>query len=262
MQPGVTFKTMDSVVNKKVYPNFKNMPVPQASALGKPYIAFTFDFATSDHLNVSKTLELYDMRGTFFVCGNNVGTTGYLTRQQLQSMQNNQHEIGGFTMNCNRLLGLSLQEQTTQIQSSYNLLNKGGLTANSFAWPYGEEIPSLFALLNQTGFRRGRDVGGYKVPNSCTSCPPSMVMPVEQTNKYVLRSFSVKSSHTLGDLMWQVWQAENWSLQNSAVNNMVIFKFETICSGCQYAPKTFELFLRWLYPRNKIGTSNEKINVL
>ncbi len=56
-QSNVVFNTLDSVVNKRVYPNFDLMPIPPVSALGKPYVAFTFDFATNDHMNVSQLWE-------------------------------------------------------------------------------------------------------------------------------------------------------------------------------------------------------------
>ncbi len=180
----------------------------------------------------------------------------------MKSLLAKSHELGSFTLSCEHLTGLSLAEQTTQIKNNYNLLNKNGLVSKSFAWPFGEDIAELFPVLTTVGFQRGRDAGGLKIPTSCASCPVSVTMPVPTSQKYLLRSFSVKSFTSLGDLMWQVWQAENWAVQNPNIKHMVIFKFETICTGCGYSPKTFELFLRWLYPRTKIGTSNEKINVL
>lgn len=62
--------------------------------------------------------------------------------------------------------------------------------------------------------------------------------------------------------MWQTWQAENWAAANPGMKSMLIFKFETVCNGCQFSPTVFSQFLQWLYPRLKIGTSNEKINIV
>lgn len=194
---GVNITTMDTVVNKRVYPNFSNLAI-NSTLFGSPYIAFTFDYGTSDHLNVSSILETYDMRGTFFICGSTIGTNGYLTVSNITYLQSRGHEIGGSTFNNVHLSTLPLVNQTFQIQRNYQLLTSYGLNVSSFAWPYGGDNTTLYGLLNSTGYRRARDVGGYKTQTSCTGCPNAQQLPVPLSSKYVLRSFNVNSNANLG----------------------------------------------------------------
>lgn len=188
----VSITTLNTFTSKYVHPNFKNMPIPPTSTQGKPSIAFTFDYGTADHLNVSSLLEKYDFRGTFFVAASTIGQAGYLTSKNLRDLQRNNHEIGGMTLSGGSLTGLSLQDQTNQIQGNYNILTGQRLTITSFMWPNGEENTTLNTVLSQTGYLRARDIGGIRVPLSCSLCPFSVSLPVPSAQKYLLRSISVR----------------------------------------------------------------------
>lgn len=80
---------------------------------GTPYIAFTFDYGTSDHYNVSLILQKYNMTGSFYVSSSTVGTSGYLSVPNLVSMQSSGHEIGSRTQ-----FGLNQLTQTTDRQTA------------------------------------------------------------------------------------------------------------------------------------------------
>ena len=249
------------MINTRVYPNFDKLPNPSNETLGKPYIAFTFDDGTTDHLHVATKLEQYGMRGTFFINSGHIGNPGFLSATHLIDLQTKGHEIGGHGLNQDdHLLGLTYQEQTIRIQNDYNILTGLGLNITSFAWPYGETSDNLTQIVKNTGYHRARDIGGIKVPTSCSLCPSTLELPLSDTNKMAIRSFNVKSYHTAGDLMWQVWRAEDWQLQNPTKQSVLVFSFQTVCNGCAFQPSKFEIFLRWLKPRYKIGTVNAKLN--
>jgi peptidoglycan/xylan/chitin deacetylase (PgdA/CDA1 family) len=254
--------TLDEAINKRIYPNFKNISPGQAPT-GKPYIALTFDDGTIDHYEVSRILERYDMRGTFFINSNTVGQPGFLSKSQLQEMQSRRHEIGGHGPNqYEHLVSLEPDIQLQRIQQDYDSLTNMGFHLTSFAWPYGETSDSLISAVKTVGYQRARDVGGLRIPTGCNLCPSTLELPLSDANKYAIRSFNVKSFHDLGDLMWQVWRAEDWALQNPEKESMLVFNFQTICYGCAFSPDRFESFLRWMYPRYKIGTVNKLLNYI
>ena len=256
--------TMDSTINTKLYPNFNEMDNLEPGALGKPNIAFTFDDGTIDHYEVvAPLLEEYDMRGTFFINSGHIGTPGFMDSTQLLDLQSRGHEIGGHSVNQHEhLVGLSQETQQLRIQTDYNTLVGLGLTVNSFAWPYGETSSELMQIVKNVGYQRARDIGGIKVPTSCGLCPSTLQLPLSETSKYAIRSFNVKSYHTFGDLMWQIFRAEDWSTSNPNEKSVLVFTFHTVCNGCGYSLTRFEDLLRWLKPRHKIGTVNELINII
>ena len=265
-QNNVPINTLNNIINNRVYPNFASMNSQnvQNPNLRNLSVGMTFDFATSDHYNVSTYLEQYDMRGTFFVNAPNIGLSGYLNKQTLKKMQRNGHEIGSATLNNVRLSTLSLTDQQYQIKANRDLLiAQGFVPPTSFMWPFGDEISALFDTLKQYGFARARDIGGMKGLTSCLLCPSALELPfVQSSQKFAIRSINVNSQVKLGNLIWQIWQAENWMLANPTKNAIIVFKWETVCQGCQFSPDTFNQFLRWLYPRKQIGTINDKITIV
>lgn len=254
--------TTNSIIGTtRIYPNFDKLPNPSNVSLGKPYIALTFDYGTIDHLAVSQLLDQHEMHGTFFINSGHIGQTGYLSAAQLIQLQTNGHELGGRGQNQDEhLINLNYQEQHLRIQTDYNVLTGLGLNITSFAWPYGETSANLTAIVENIGYHRARDIGGIKVPTSCSLCPSTLKLPLTSSEKMALRSFNVKSYHSIGDLMWQVFRAEDWQLEHPTEKSMLVFTFGSVCNGCAFKFSKFENFIRWLKPRFKIGTVNEKIN--
>jgi len=254
--------TIDQVVNKRVYPVFDTLPVPPLESLGKPYIAFTFEDGTIDHFDVVKPLlEEFDARGTFFINSGTIGSNGFMSGSHLKCLQSDGHEIGGNGVNQHEhLLPLTHETQLLRIQTDYNTITGLKLNVTSFAWPYGETSDYLIQAAKTVGYLRARDVGGLKTLTGCNSCPSTLKLPLSDTDKYQFRSFNVKSYHTFGDLMWQVYRAEDWSVANPTEKSIVVFSFQTVCRGCAYSPDRLRLLLTWLKPRFKIGTANELIN--
>lgn len=253
--------TIDSTINTRVYPNFESLDNPSPENLGKPHIAFTFDDGTIDHYTVvADMLEEYDTRGTFFINSGHIGTSGFMDSSQIQELESRGHEIGGHSVNQDEhLVGLTQETQLLRIQTDYNTLTGLGLNITSFSWPFGETSDELTQIIKDVGYARARDIGGIKVPTSCGLCPSTLKLPLSENAKYAIRSFNVKSYHTFGDLMWQVFRAEDWSLENPDEHSVLVFTFHTVCNGCGFKPSRLEDLLRWMKPRYKIGTVNELI---
>ena len=263
-QENVPVVTIDETINTRVYPNFDLLPVISSGGethAGKPYISFTFDDGTIDHYEVvAPLLEKYDTRGTFFVNSGHIGTPGFMNATQLLDLQSRGHEIGGHSVNQQeRLSELTSETQLLRIQTDFNTLSNIGLNITSFSWPFGYTSLELIEMVKSVGYLRARDIGGIKIPSSCGLCPSTLRLPLSDSAKYAIRSFNVKSFHTFGNLMWQVFRAEDWVLNNPEEISVLPFTFHTVCKRCGYNPTRFEDFLRWLKPRYKIGTTNELI---
>ena len=225
--------------------------IPAFGASGTPYIVFTFDYGTIDHFNVSLLLKKYNMTGSFYVSSSTIGTPGYLSLQNLTDMQNNGHEIGSRTQLGLNQLTQTTAQQTAQICTDLTSLKASNLNVTTLSWPFGASDSAVQTLAQNCGFKAARNVGGYLTLTSCASCPSFETLPF--SNKMQLRSYYVRSSDTLGTLMWEVWRAEDRGTASQP--RVLVLGFGTVCTGCQVSPTMFEQFLVWLSPRTARGTS-------
>jgi peptidoglycan/xylan/chitin deacetylase (PgdA/CDA1 family) len=230
---------------------------PTTKPVGVPYIVFTFDHGTSDHDVVARILEQHGMRGVFMVNSANIGTPGFLSISQLQTLQSYGHEIGSKTKSNLNLLTLTPDQQLVEICNDRTTLQSWNLSISSIAWPNGANNVDVETMASTCGFGWGRDAGGLLTFDSCLLCKSSEELPFG-TSIMKLRSFTVKSTHDLGSLMWQVWRAEERGTSSRAL----IFNFGTICDGCAFSPSVFRMFLVWLKTRIPRGTNVVTFNQL
>lgn len=104
-----------------------------------PIICFTFD---DQHHNVYDlalpALNQYAFRATCFVNSGSLGAPKLLTLAQLSELHDNWNwEIGGHTLNHERLDELSYEEAATAIDSDYQNLLNWGFHPRAFALPRG-----------------------------------------------------------------------------------------------------------------------------
>lgn len=247
----ITIKTVNSFIGGSLQPLYNRNN--SNTNIGVPHVALTFDYGTLDHFDVSKTLESQSMRGVFFVNSGTINTPGYLTNTQLRIISDSGHEIGGRTRTGPHLFQLSTPQLTSEICDDRTTISSwiSPLNVTSISWPYGETNSTIQQLAKGCGYIRGRDIGGLKVQGSCGLCPTSIDLPT--TTPLVIRSFVVKSFHTLGDLMWQVLSAEQ-SYSTTRPPSLLVYSFERVCTGCAFSPLDFQYFIRWLKPRQNRGT--------
>ena len=245
-----TFSTVASIIGGISEPILNQLSPPFPT--GRPYIAFTFDQNTVDHFAVAQLFKSKNMTATFYVNPSTIGQTGFLNISSLLSMQLDGHEIGSGTKSTADVLTLSSSQQNDAICGAKQTLSQLGLNITSMSWPSGSNNATVEAIAASCGFASARDVGGIRNPTSCSSCPTAEAIPLTNSSRMSMRSFSVKSYHTLGNLMFQVTQAEQNQL--SSGKNMLVFAFGTVCNGCAYSPTVLGQFLDWLSARYPIGT--------
>ncbi|WP_378950380.1 polysaccharide deacetylase family protein [Pelosinus sp. sgz500959] len=118
-------------------------------------IVITFDDGYEDNfLTALPIMEKYHMRSTVFVVSGLVGTTEYLSWQQISEMQERHTEIGSHTVSHIGLSSLSPEQQRREIVESKVALEEHIRRPIQFlAYPYGEFSPITEQLLNEARYR-------------------------------------------------------------------------------------------------------------
>ena len=118
-------------------------------------IVITFDDGYEDNvLTALPIMEKYKMRSTVFVVPSLVGTTEYLSWEQVSEMQKHHTEIGSHTMSHVGMNEISSVDQRRELQESKTALEEHlGQPITFFAYPYGQFTAITQQLLKDTGYR-------------------------------------------------------------------------------------------------------------
>ncbi|KFE66893.1 polysaccharide deacetylase [Hyalangium minutum] len=221
---------------------------------GQLIVSFNFDDNLASQAEAGPLLAARGMRGTFYVNSGRVGTSGYLTYEQLQQLQAAGHEVGGHTISHPRLTTLSEAEQRHEICDDRAALLKEGLRVTSFAYPFGDEDSRTRQLVIDCGYNSGRESGGLRTPSGCRGCPYAESVPPQDV--YAIRTHgSVTRAWSLSYLQNLVLRAEagggGWvPLVFHHISPTTCPSSETYC----ISRSTFIAFLDWLAPRTSRGT--------
>jgi peptidoglycan/xylan/chitin deacetylase (PgdA/CDA1 family) len=233
---------------------------PASHAATNTIVSLTFDDGTSSHPAVGTMLENHGMRGTFYINSAEVGTSSYyMTWDQIHTLSNNGHEIGGHTLHHTNLTTVSQSTATTEVcQDRQNLLNQGFSPLNSFAYPEAEVNSTAESVVRNCGYATGRGVGNLYDPKGCNGCPYAETIP-PQDPYWLSTANGIDSSTTLSQLETEVTNAETHG------GGWVIFAFHGVCNNQCTSTNTvttslFTSFLDWLQPRSANGTVVQTVN--
>ena len=223
---------------------------PAANAAPNTVVTLTFDDGMADAYQAGAMLSNHGMQGTFFINSGPIGTTGYMTRAQLDALAAAGHEIGGHTVTHADLKTLSLDEAKRQICNDRMALLGWGFQVTSFAYPYSSLVPEDESLVQQCGYNSARQVGDIVSPDGCGDCDFAETIP--PADPYYTRApDSVQPDWTLADLEGLVTQAQQHN------GGWVQFVFHHVCDNCgTYAvsPSTLNALMDWLQARVAAGT--------
>jgi peptidoglycan/xylan/chitin deacetylase (PgdA/CDA1 family) len=223
---------------------------PAANAAPNTVVTLTFDDGVADAYQAGAMLSDHGMQGTFFVNSGPIGSTGYMTRAQLDSLAAGGHEIGGHTVTHADLVPLSPDEAKRQICNDRVTLLGWGFPVTSFAYPYSSLTPQVETLVQQCGYNSARQVGDIVSPDGCGDCDFAETIP--PADPYYTRApSSVQPDWTLGQLEGLVTQAQQHN------GGWVQLVFHHVCDNCgAYAvsPSTLSALLDWLQARVTDGT--------
>jgi peptidoglycan/xylan/chitin deacetylase (PgdA/CDA1 family) len=211
-------------------------------------VSLTFDDAWSSQSVVGPMLAAKGMHATFFVNSGNVGSSGFFTWPQLQSLQSAGNEIGGHTINHIDLTTVDSTEAQRQVCQDRRALLSQGLSVSDFAYPYGAYNATAESIVRTCGYNSGRRSWGLCAPAQ-TGCPAAETIPplsVWETRTQT----SVRDYTTVQELENDVTAAE-------ATGGWVTFVFHYVCDGCNsysITQSNLQAFLDWLQPRSANGT--------
>lgn len=219
----------------------------EASFLRPLNVTFTFDDGHADQLVAHQLLRKYGMVGTFYINSSFIGLPGYMTRNDLNTLRTNGHEIGGHTVTHQALTTLAPAEADRQICQDRATLTSWGFSVTSFAYPFADLNPAVKATVQRCGYNSARAVGDLRSPRSCADCP--VTEPNVPADRYAIRTpDDIDNTWTLADLQNTVLRAE-------PTGGWLPFNLHHVCDGCtqdSIRPAVFEQFLNWLRPRSSI----------
>ncbi len=250
---------LSSLVSLLVLATLPHAPAAQAEPRPKPrttrtpelVVALTFDDGDRSHAMAARLLERHGLRGTFYVNSGDLGKKGKLTRAQLAAIAKAGHEIGGHTVNHERLTDLGPDEQAATICSDRRALLGMGYRVRTFAYPYGAVDASARQAARDCGYNAARTIGGIAT-KPCGGCV--VAEPARPERVYEIRTpGSVHDDTSLADMKRHVIRAE----QNGG--GLLPLAFHMVCAkGCgSYSVRTkvLDQFLGWLATRERRGTA-------
>jgi peptidoglycan/xylan/chitin deacetylase (PgdA/CDA1 family) len=217
-------------------------------------VSMTFDDGIKTQYDLARPLlNSHGMKGTFYVNSGNLGANSYyMGWANTDTLSAEGHEIGGHTVNHQRLSNLTTDQQRHQICDDRTALQNRGYTVTDFAYPYGAGVGSSTTrdIVKNCGFASARKVGGIRDSSDCTNCPYAETLP--PASPYAVSSSPyVTGPITLAKLQGWVTQAEQHG------GGWVVLMFHDICNGCYDASVSQSVlgsFLDWLQPRSANGT--------
>ena len=222
------------------------LPAPATASATRPLtVSLTFDDGSADQMAAHQLLKSHGMVGTFYINSSFIGSPGFMTRADLETLKANGHEIGGHSFNHSSLTSLSAGEANRQICADRNTLLSWGYAVTSFAYPFSDFNPSVKSTVQACGYNSARAVGGLRSPHSCTECPAAE--PIPPADLYATRTpDDINTTWTLQDLKKTVTRAES-------NGGWLAFNFHHVCDACDVRSiraSVLDQFLAWLQPRS------------
>lgn len=196
----------------------------------------TFDDSDADNFPVGALLQQYGLHATFYIPSGLVGRTGFMTWEQLHSLQAAGNEIGGHSLDHIKLSGLDTTALHHEICDDRQNLTDHGFDPISFAYPFGNYDPNVKEMLKQCGYAGARTVRDGP-------------QPLPLTDPYGVRAFPyVVNDTNLSKLERYI----NGTRQDGG--GWVILIFHHVCASCDYfavRPDVMNTFIPWLAAQQK-----------
>ena len=219
------------------------LATPALAQAAPTVVSLQWDDGTADQYQVQPMLQSHGMAGTFFINSGRIGTDGYMSLSQIQSLAATGNEIGGHTISHADLPTLSTDEAARQICNDRVTLLGDGFQVSDFAYPYGDYNSAVEQIAAGCGYNSARTIGGIATPESCNGCDYAEKIP--PSDPYATQTpDSIKATQSLSEIEGLVTQAE----RNGG--GWVQLVMHHVCDGCDptYAvsPSTLSGLLDWL----------------
>ena len=209
-------------------------PAPTATAAPRPrasIVSLTFDDGDADNYPIAGVLTRHGLRGTWYIPSGLVGEPGYMTWEQLTTLQADGHEIGGHSVDHINIDGLDPQALRRQVCDSRQALLEAGLEAVSFAYPFGGYDEAAKQMVRECGYASARAIGAG----------PENIPPVDA---FTLRAYP----YIVNDTTFSKLQRYVSGMRKEGGGWMILI-FHHVCDECDYyavSPDVMRRFIAWL----------------
>ncbi len=152
---GTPAETYQSTSSPAVQVHLKSVDLSKIK--GGPMLSFNFDDGLLSAYE--KGLPIFNKAGfktTQYIITQAFSKVNYVNKQQVLEMSAEGHEIGAHTRTHPHLTTLSEAAAQDEIIGSKQDLIDMGITPTTFAYPYGDENPTVENLVKQAGFAGAR----------------------------------------------------------------------------------------------------------
>jgi len=201
-------------------------------------VSLTFDDGDSDNLPSAPVLNQYGLHATWYIPSALVGKPGYMTWEQLRSLQADGHEIGGHSVDHINVDGLDAQALRHQVCDNREELRGQGFEAVSFAYPFGGYDEAARQMVRECGYVSARSIGAG----------PENIPP---TDAFALRAYP----YIVGDTSFSKLQRYVSGMRREGGGWMILI-FHHVCDACDYfavRPDVLQRFISWLAEEQSQG---------
>ncbi len=191
------------------------------AAVGQGIVTIAFDDGIQNlYDNAFPLLQQYGIHATFYIITSEIsnfsGDNGFMSIDELQTLQNSGSEIGSHSVTHPDFPSLTDSQIVAECVNSKQLLQSYGLTANNFAYPYGDTNNHVDSIVSQY-YRSGR---------SAYQQPYLMSYP---TTQFRLQAYDVESWNISQASQYQCLQGGEAEIdQVVSTNSWGIFFFHNI----------------------------------
>lgn len=188
-----------------------------SSAQSNTIFTFAFDDTFKDGLVMAKALDEYQWRGTFYISALRLCLhSRYLNRNDVNSLYQRGHEIGGHTLSHTPLTQLDSTQAEIQVCCNRAILQQYGWNPTSTAYPFALHNKTTEQLVQKCGYSNART----------TSANLDVSESIQPQNIWTIRSYSIRTTDTFEDLKKRIDDAV---AQTTQVPKWVIFNFHKLC---------------------------------
>ncbi|MFA5828832.1 MAG: polysaccharide deacetylase family protein [Candidatus Shapirobacteria bacterium] len=194
----------------------KAAPIPFSQGM----VSLTFDDGwLSVYQNAIPALNAAGFKSTQYITTSFLGTTDYMSVDNVLAMQISGHEIASHSLSHLQLPTLNESQIRQEVSDSrVTLLGMGFSLVKSFAYPYGEYNDLILRITKESGYTTAR-----------TAVPFDSGYNYKHTDPFMLKNFSVEVDTTLDQVKTWIDTAN----QNKTWSILVFHQVDT--SGGQYS---------------------------
>ncbi|HEX2698207.1 MAG TPA: polysaccharide deacetylase family protein, partial [Anaerolineales bacterium] len=214
-------------------------PTSTPTSIPQPIVvSLTFDDGDADNFDIRPLLKTNGLHATFYIPSGLVGTQGYMTWDQLKTLQEDGNEIGGHTFDHTTVRGLDAEALKHQICDDHTNLIEHGFNPISFAYPHGSYDVNAQQMVKDCGYTSARGVhdGPDSIPPSDLYALQALPYIVDDTDLAKIERY-INGTRTDGG---------GW----------VILIFHHVCDSCDYfsvKPDVINGFIPWLAKQQAKG---------